>query len=446
MSTQKRTSVPEYIQRFLGNNKTGKKEIIEEPLKDISDDWNTKAMMFQLEREDNYLRKKTNYKIKGIQSGEEVERVPKDKLELVYRREALVTNGINLYEELISAANIIIDTDNDKARKIILEMFEDMNFSGYILPQMIKHQAVYGTSWNEIVWNEAEDRIVMLDTMDPKYMDYARDNGTRNLVFDGSGQPAHYIQYLRWDQKAPNTAEVKEQVGNKGIVFNRKEVLRMNYQTMGDSFSGIGLIEPIYNTIINKIDMQTGLAQSTLRLGFPIIGVKVGSQEVYPTPQLMEKGTEIFQNINESSGFSIPYYFEPIILEPKRSERVQQNLGYFTDQMIAGLGVPKPLITGAGEQENKQTLEGQKEIFMLKVKSWEKKIARGIEVQVFSQLAERLGWDEIPKMRFSNPTEDILGDSSTRFCEYVKAGILLPEEVKSRVMKNEGLIPETEDE
>jgi hypothetical protein len=119
---------------------------------------------------------------------------------------------------------------------------------------------------------------------------------------------------------------------------------------------------------------------------------------------------------------------------------VQDNLEIFIDQMIAGLGIPKSLITGAGEQENKQTLRELKTILRLKMKSIQRKIGWAMEEQVFRLQAERSGWAEIPTLEFGDPAIEAIAEKAERICEYTKAGVLTPGAGLEKVVKeSEGL-------
>jgi hypothetical protein len=390
--------------------------------------------------ENNYV-KKSKFSVKGIKSGEEIERVQPDKLELVYRREPFISVAVNLYEEMIVASNYEVVAESEKVKEKAEALLDRIEFHYEVLPDIVKHLCVFGNSWNEVVWNEKGTDIVCLDTMDPKYMDFGRDKTTGNILFEPNGKPEFYVQYLRDNMvyKGPES-DLTNQGGNRGLMFKRPEIMHTRLQRVGDCYSGIGLIEPVYNTVLNKVDIQTGLAQSMLRLGFPIIGAKVGNKEMYPTPQLVEEAAQIFKDIGESTGFAIPYYFEPILMEPKRSERVQTNLEYFTDQVIAGMGIPKSLITGAGEQENKQTLRELKTILRLRMKSMQRKIAHSIRDQVFRQQAEAEGWKEIPSLEFGDPAIEALTEQAERLAGYVHSGILeTSPELQAMVKKAEGI-------
>ena len=396
---------------------------------------------FNLEDNNYLIAESKGYKIKGVKSGEEIERVRPDRLELVYRREPMVSAAINLYEEMIVASDINVRCEDPKIKKEAEDLLKRLRFHYQVLPGIVKHLCVFGNAWNEVVWNKTETDIVRLDTMDPKYMDFGRTERDNNIRFNEMGEPEYYVQYLRDNQTyaGPDSNKVA-QGSNQGIKFETREVMLTRYQTVGDCYSGIGVIEPVFNTILNKVDIQTGLAQSTLRLGFPIIGMRVGNKEMLVSPQMIEEACRICEDLGESTSFAIPWYYEPILLEPKRSERVQANLEIFIDQMIAGLGIPKSLITGAGEQENKQTLRELKTIMRLRMKSMQRKIAWAVEEQVFKLQGERSGWKEIPSIEFGDPAIEAIAEKAERICEYAKAGVLTPTpELEKVVKESEGL-------
>ena len=63
--------------------------------------------------------------------------------------------------------------------------------------------------------------------------------------------------------------------------------------------------------------------------------------------------------------------------------------------------MPKSILTGKGEQENKQTLVELKDMFLRsRIGSIQEKIANAVCGQVFKQLADVNGWKEVPKIRF----------------------------------------------
>lgn len=381
-------------------------------------------------------------KITGVRSGEEFQRVNPFQMEILVRREPVIANAVNIYEEVIVASDPFIVCEGDDCKETMAKFWERTNFLGEVIPNMVRQMVVHGNSWNEIVPNKAHDNVVKLDLRDPKYMDYSRYEQSRTIKFDKFGIPQYYVQYLRSDleRRHFNKRGLINQLGYPAIKYEIDQILNARLYTVGDNYDGVGLVESVYNTTISKINMQDVMSQSYLNMGFPLMGLEVGTDTVFPNKQMIDEAAEIMKNKNERTGFAYPHWVKPHIFEPKTSERMKNQLEYFIDQIISGLGVPKALVTGIGEQENKQTLKEQKEVFRLRIKSIEQKISRAVEIQVFSQIAAWNGWDEIPRLVWREPEASSMEDKALRITEYVKAGLLTPdEEIEKLIRKMENL-------
>lgn len=383
----------------------------------------------------------------GISTGEEVERVSPIKLELAYATDPTFFNGIGLYVGTTLSSNPHIVCANEKEQRIMDGFARRIRLFRLIIPKIIQNLCVYGNAWNEIVYarNGREDdlahrEIMNLPTRDPKYMDFLRDNITRKIVFNESGEPESYVQYLEYYvEKRPN--EIM-QFGKRAVKFPKERVMHTTLFTLGDSPDGVGLIEPSYNDFLGKNNARKGLVNSIYRLGFPLIGIKVGNEEIFPTEEMLKKAHNGFKGVNEKSIISHPHYVEPHIIEAKRTDKMQGNLDYFIDAEITSIGAPRPLVTGSGERTNRSTLEKQMMLFYQRIRWIQNKVSISMEDQVFEKIAIQKGFDDVPRLEWGEVSMESLSGKADRLVKYIDAGVLTPDEnIEEIVRKSERLPP-----
>lgn len=371
---------------------------------------------------------------------------PKD-LELVYMREGIVYKWVNLFSESVLASNFRIEASNERDRKIVADFLDSVSFRS-LFRRTIRHLLIYGNAFWEIIWNDSKTKIVSVSWLDPKMMDVLR-TPMGTVDYDNDGKPKGYVQYLPFNvdiSKVPQERRVSQipkfqdyQTGH-GIKYERDEIIHFTFNEIGSSFWGIGIIEPIYNLILVKQNVEQGYAEAVQRTAFPRIWVQVGDEHFRPTQEQIDDVWRNLSNLEAKHQFVGPYYYKPTILETKRSDKITVNLEYFIDQIVAGLGGPKPFITGSGEDTNRATLSDQKLFFERSIKEIQEEMAEIIRNELFTKIAAQYKMSSVPRMIWDEISTESLDSKAERLLIYSKAGLLDPDEkLKKTIRKIERL-------
>jgi len=350
----------------------------------------------------------------GIKTGDELTRVPRIKLEQSYAIDPVVFNIINKYVYGILQNEYEISTDNPADQDRIDAFEKRIRLRDIVLPKMTQNMCIYGHSWNEIICGEETGAILRLDARDPKYMDIAKGGfpGSTYPLVDKFGEPEYYVQYISHNRKPADASRLIEVFGQKAIRYETEEVLHTNLFTLGDTNEGIGLIEPMFKSINDKWELEHSTKGAIKRIGNPIIFASVGNERVFPTKQIIDQVTERFKNITSRTGFAIPNYVEPKLLETKKPNKLTENLDYYNNQIIAGGGLPESLSTGQGQGANEHTLDSLMNSLKGAFMMIQMNISEAFESQVFPILAESEGLSDIPTFKWKELTVPVFTSES----------------------------------
>ena len=387
---------------------------------------------------------------KSIKTTPDIARVPQSELELTYLHNPTIFNGINkIVQTIMSAKHELVC--GDKKEKIYFEKFiANLGNSGShitweeLLSQIYKFQCIYGKSWIENVFNKKGNRIVDWDLIDPKKMDYAK-NSQEKIALDKFSEPLGYVETLPTSASPPEESKIPIEIQEKitlpqnGIFLSPERIAQIKLFTIGDGFYPIGLIEPIYKTSLRKMNIEEALANAIWRHGFPIILARVGDTNHEPTPQQITSILDKIKDVNFKQELAVPFYYDLKMLESKKAEKLKENLDYFQDQEVTGLGIPKPFATGGGEATNRATLGNQDSMFQLTLRDIIDKTIDSIRKYMFRPICELEGFKEVPNLKWDVVATDELNKKAARLVGYIKAGVLAADEVKEFVKKIEKL-------
>lgn len=371
----------------------------------------------------------------AVKAKTELPRVSRADLESIYINEPTVFNAINRTVDLIMGAEHKLEGDESAVR----EFNEFLSGIGEIggrfeweelLTRIFQHQFIYGNAYVELIFNKQGTKIVDLDIIDPKKMDYAKD-ATGNIVLDEYGNPVGYVESVPLAAmgealKSDKPPEKVTLTGNQ-IFFNPERIAHFKLYTVGDGFDGIGLIEPIYQTAVNKMDVSNALSVFFKRIGFPTRVAMVGDSLHEPTEDMLTKANEALSQADYQSSFVVPYYVKLDVLEPKRPEKIREHVIHYVNEIVTGLGMPKAFVTGIGDVSNRATLRTQAYIYRFTLKGIISRTARAIEKNIFARIAKYNGIKSIPRIVWGEISVEELGNKADRLASYVKSGIIEPD-------------------
>jgi len=357
-------------------------------------------------------------------------RINPANLERLYHSDEIVFNGVNVTSSVFLSAPYTISAD-EKGSARITDWMDHVDFK-YLLQRIVQDMFIYGNAWVEMIRNE-DGALVNLQILDPKYFDVSRNrNGVP--LYDEKGAPKYYVQYLTNNEELPKDAKIINQSdlwgnSNKAIEIPTDNLCHFVLHTVGNDPLGIGVVEPMYNVTMAKLMIRQGITQSTQRIGWPLIGFAVGDEQHHPTPEQLKALYDKTENINERTTFVHAYFIKPYILESKQSTQMQEHLTRYEAAQVAALGIPASLVTGAGEDTNRSTLERQIYIWEKRIVFVQHRLASVINNQILAQLARQ--WKlktSNPKMVFDDVSTESLFGRVERWSVLAKSGLINPED------------------
>lgn len=307
-------------------------------------------------------------------------------------------------------------------------------------------QFIYGEQFGENIHNKRGNEIVDIDLLDPKKLSPALDTRGR-VVIDKHNNPVGFVSRDLTQMRSRGKFKPPEGVDfHQGDIFFPPEYVSFNkYLALGDGQRGIGLIEPVYNTVKYKFNIEDAFAQSWLRVGQPIPIGYVGNETNMPNEPRLRKMLENLETMNTKSAMSVPFYNRVELLEPKRRFSLREDLNHFVDGATAGMGIPSILALGKGDADS--VLIGTLKHFMeLSLHDTIRQTLRTIEKQqinVIVKLHNRAHPnDQIApvKIRWGQFSLEELNGKADRMFKYAQAGFITPDpDLEKELRRIEGL-------
>ncbi len=377
-----------------------------------------------------------------------ISRVPKENLEWAYIRESTVFNGINKTVQVIMSSGYKFIGDK-KSVAFFEDFFRQVGSRGgetewdEMYASIFKHQLVYGDAWVEKIPAIGDnEKIVDLELIDPKTMDLARD-ASKYYVLDQNMNPMGYVQslppYLYVRQKYNVPPNVTLLAGQ--LFIPTEKVAHFKLYELGDRFSGVGLIEPAWDAIHRKIELEKANANSAKRMGFPTRRIEVGDAMHEPTEEQIQRALEQITNTDNMGVFAHPYWVKVYIDESKSPEKLQRQLDYYIDQIVAAMGMPRSFITGGGEATNRSTLNRQEYLFKLSLREIIERTNRNLEKLVIEPVAYSNGVNPV-RILWNEIVLEELDARAVRITKYAQAGIITPDDKLEESIRSIEDLPE----
>jgi len=374
----------------------------------------------------------------------DIERVGLDTLERLYMINPTIFNGINKIVQTIISAGYELKSTNSRTKKSYQDFLDNLGNSGNditweeMLTLIFKHQVLYGNAWVELIYNKQGNRIVDLDMIDPKKMDFAK-KSDGSYALDIYGKPVGYVETLPYGNNVAGLGDKPPEGVSSGanqIFFLPKRIAHFKLFTVGDGFKGIGLVEPAFQQSKWKLNVEKALANSIHNSGFPMKKIKVGDTTHEPNPEQIQSILEKIKSASFDKILGLPFYVDVDYLQAKGAENMEHHLDYFQNQEITALGVPKPFITGGGEETNRATLNNQERMFRQTSKDLIRRTITSIEKYIFGRMAKIDNrYSPIPEIVWYDIEETAEIERAELLLQAVKEGILKPEEIKDEILK-----------
>jgi len=351
---------------------------------------------YLLEEPISYNRDTSKSNEKTRKTSKLPKRLEPSELEYAYLTDALIRNGIKASVQMFDCQYDVV-AKSSKIKKETEDFLEVIGFDKLKL-DIAKNCFVYGDAWCEKVYKNG--KLIGIVNLNPARIDYAKSSDGK-IAMDNRGNVIGYVQSFpneELNEKRFGSSSDRKIFSNKGIFLKQNQIARFYFDTIGEGWRGIGLIEPLYSVILGKSEAEIGFAHVINKLGFPIVINYVGDESHDPSPNAINDALEVVSDLNYKTEIAVPYFMRLETLNVKGVDKLRDELEYFIEQEITGIGIPGPIATGRSGDTNRSTLVTQIKFCLGRNWSIRKILANMFYDQVLTTLAKTNNWNEIPKI------------------------------------------------
>lgn len=296
-------------------------------------------------------------------------RTPKAELERLYFKDAQTFKIVNKYKRLLLQAGYRVVADNKTNQKQYDNFFEDIGQIGLhyklkqLMERIIHDCTLYGHAYIERIYDESGNYIVDLKPVDAKLMDYVRDM-KYVIMTDLQQNPLGYTMYVGYYSDAIGDMYPQGARVIPGFIFLRTErIANIIINPIGNGFEGIGLIEPAYDQITRKMNIEKSASNAIYNSADSLIYAVVGNEQRNPSTQLMNATLTTLKNLTTNKRAVFAHPTELNTLQVEQSPQVNEMLKYLRTDQAAAAGMSLSMAIGTGESNNKSTMNTERRDF-----------------------------------------------------------------------------------
>lgn len=401
---------------------------------------------------------------RGKPKSEGVDRPSFSSLEEYYYLEPLVFAGVNFYAMNIAGEDFILEGTNDN----YIHKLRDFTYRSNLQEKkrsILRDLAIFGNSFEEIIWNKKGNEIKDLAILDPKNMEFIKKGSgySNEVAVDDMGDPIGYIQKVnrvgmsnknreRYDDIAKDfDLEPDDLQIEQGIPFHRNEIAHFRLQKLSDSLMGVGIVEPVVDVLELKMSVESTLEKGVKKSAVPDLIGKVDSfdeEEPARSADIEDlKKSLVKMRKKEFGVISIPEYWDVDTISSDMGgiDEYYKNLN---DLVSVGMGIPPGLLS-RGEGVSSNIADIQYSFNDKVMQSFQNSFARDCRQQIFSQVLDEDDVNEIPKLVWKELSYLSKGKKVNRIGELARGGLITQDRrLENHLRELEGLplLPEETEE
>jgi len=353
--------------------------------------------------------------------------VPLDKLERLYRIDWLVFRIVNKYIEKI-VTNIILEGE-EQIVKELKEWMEEVGLK-FIIEENVRDIFLGGNAWTELGYTRDGLDIVKLQIVNPKTIDYIRDD--RGIVeVDKTGE---FVGYKRLGEFIYEEIEYRKEnikVGGK-IVWKRTReeedgrdrIAHLKLWGLGESYLGLTPLEPCYLNSIIRLNISKSTGEGAFRSGGII--AYVGTENRPATNEQIDQLAEDLRNIETETIFVFKHNVKiERFPSPDLKDR-EALLYYYANTTTGGMGIPFSLILEPGTRGYRGDMELKLLDFETTIRSLQERLAYQIREKYFRRLmkARNLDLTKVPRVVFKTYMPTVQRDRFRNIAALFRRGVV----------------------
>jgi len=300
--------------------------------------------------------------------------VPLSKLEKLYHLDALTFRVINDYIDWMIGPGYFLEGEKETVKQL-LEWAKTIKLNR-LMEEIVRDSFLAGNAWVELGYTTDEKDITKAQIVNPKYIDYIRDEQTGFVKLEKDGDftgfvrsGGIYFEKIKWKKNVIEVGEKNIRVRSDG----RDRISHFKLWGLGESFLGCTPLESTYRQAIIRLNISRNVGEGAYRSGGLII--TVGDENVVPTNEQVDKIAEEFEDIETDNIFTFKG-INKIQVERLPSPDLtgsERLLYYYADIMCTGLGksvslVMEPPQTGRTAYADVKAIEFEYRVEALQVR------------------------------------------------------------------------------
>ena len=383
-----------------------------------------------------------------------VMRVSKAELERIYLKDPQLRNSVKRQQQMVGASGYHLEYHSEEEQNFFEKFFNEMGSVGddcdfdQIYKDIPKNEIIFGANWTELVWDEEDERIVDINRLDAKRMDYAR-NSSGDIVLDNNQKIIGYTMQLpkgyqrkRGDNLGdaiPIGYDKLVSLGSDRIFLLPKRIALIRFEEEGDGLEFWGLVETIYHDVLRKGDLEkAGFNSAFQRWMSPLVGY-IGDPTHPPTPQLASQTLNSMKKMKHDLLTVLPYFVKLDSLKGNEMESYIEMLKSLRENSASGIQMPMPFAISSGEATNRATLNNQQSMLEFSLNELTKYNSTMITKKILKPIALSNGLTTWPTLIPNRVSVDEVDDKASRYNDYIASGLFSVEELIPILAKMEGI-------
>jgi len=312
--------------------------------------------------------------LSGIK-GSERTKAELEKYWTYYTGEGTLWAAINsvAYSTVMVGYDIV--SNDPEAKKIIERWCRKVDLQQHLLDN-VTYALIFGDGFMEVIGNKKGEPS-SLKPVDPKTME---------IEFDKFGIVQNYRQSLGMRDK--------ESVPK----LERERICHIKLFSQPDKPYGISLLKANMDAINDKVRVDKALTAAILRHGTSKLVFSVGSESdgQIPSADVLQAIEREVEDIDEKNELIVPWNVKVYPIDEKGIQGVEEYYGFNRSQVIVGMLCPEEVL-GLGATATNATSKTKAILFERMIRSFQNRIARTVEEQLFKRVLASNGYDMDPK-------------------------------------------------
>jgi hypothetical protein len=362
--------------------------------------------------------------------------VSSNKLETLFKSDPLIFRTIHDIVLNLCSSYFLDDIKGSKKSEVE-ELDKWLNDVGFAFKCQDGIQDIYvnGNWWVEIV---ADGNNVKLSHINPKTMDFLRDNKTNDVLIDDDGKPTAYVQTVNgvkiiwYKNKVVSEKDdtiIKVSTGNDDL---RDYICHFKLFGFGESELGISPLVPTYKSALIRGNLSDMIGEA----GFKGGGIVAYTEGVIPEPQRNALLDDL-KNINTRNIFVMSNKVKLDTIPIPSTEGREKLIYYYADEVCTGIGEPLALI-----MSNVDMNSGEREILSAKFeescKPLQERLSYQIRDKIFKKIWELKGFKgEIPNIVFAEKTPYAKMNRSRTIAVLARNQVIIPDPYLEKQLRKE---------